>query len=201
MGRTSSIEGEIYIHRKLWAVVSRQIENATKNPRGAFYDHLAAMIFAFHTLEAYLNFIGEQLAPSIWRDERNFFRKEPYRGFDGKVRKILELCSITEPDRSNRPYSTIWCLKDLRDLIAHGKPEKFSYFVDHYADEEPSLYKEPFNDLVTHENAYYAVEDIKSFIEMIHSAAKALVNDEYFCSKALGAIFQHSTTANLRPHN
>lgn len=200
MDRTA-IEGEIFIHRELWTVVSRQIENATKNPQGAFYDHLAAMVFAFHTLEAYLNFVGDRLAPSIWQDERNF--KYPYSGFAGKLKKILELCSITEPDRSKRPYSTIWRLKDLRDLIAHGKPEKFSDIVDHSPDEEPSLYKEPFNGLVTHENACYAVEDIKSFIDMIHSAAKAkplVNNDILFGAEALGTILQHSTGAT-RPCN
>ena len=106
-------EGENFTHRLLWCVVARQIENAKAQPNGSLYDDMAAMVFAFHAFEAYLNFLGIRLAPDLWNDERNFFRKEPYRGFEGKVRKISELCQLVEPERQARPYSTIWNLKDL----------------------------------------------------------------------------------------
>jgi hypothetical protein len=46
------------------------------------------MVFAFHTLDAYLNYAGEHLAPEIWQNEGEFFAKQPYRGFDGKIRKV-----------------------------------------------------------------------------------------------------------------
>jgi hypothetical protein len=72
-------EGENFTHRSLWCVVARQIENAEARPSGALYDHLAAMVFTLHAFEAYLNFLGERLAPDIWNDEQNFFRKESYR--------------------------------------------------------------------------------------------------------------------------
>jgi hypothetical protein len=48
------------------------------------------MVFGFQTVEAYLNFVGERLAPEIWDDERNYFRREPYRGWDGKLRKVMD---------------------------------------------------------------------------------------------------------------
>jgi hypothetical protein len=187
------IEGEIFLHKELWRVVSRQMLYARDNQKASIYDYLVAMIFAFHTLEAYLNFVGERLAPSIWKDERNYFRNEPYRGFDGKVRKILELCNITEPDRTNRPYSTIWYLKDLRDFIAHGRPEKFSDYIDHSPDQETSLFRTPFGNLVTQTKACHAEEDVKAFLDMIHSAAKPLVNDIWFGEDALGGILQYSS--------
>src|SRR5688572_20133205 len=95
----TTVEGERFIHKELWRVVERQLDHAKRIPSGAFYDHLVAMTFAFHTLEAYLNYVGEKLAPDIWKDERNYFRKEPFRGFDGKVRKVLELVGVAEPAR------------------------------------------------------------------------------------------------------
>jgi hypothetical protein len=98
---------------------------------------MAAMVFALHAFEAYLNFVGIRLAPDLWEDEQNFFRKEPYRGFEGKVRKVFELCRLTEPDRLARPYSTIWALKALRDLIAHGKIEVFSQTYAHSVSVQP----------------------------------------------------------------
>ena len=97
-------EGESFTHRSLWCVVARQIENAEARPTGALYDDMAAMLFALHAFEAYLNFLGMRLAPDLWNDEQNFFRKEPYRGFEGKVRKVFELCRLTESDRLAKPY-------------------------------------------------------------------------------------------------
>src|SRR6476661_401985 len=116
----TDIEGSRFLHKELWRVVARQLEHGQSTPAGAFYDDLVAMVFALHALEAYLNYVGEHLAPRIWKDERNFFHNEPYRGFDGKIRKILELTHIAEPERDQRPYSTVWLLKDLRDQISHA---------------------------------------------------------------------------------
>ena len=188
----TQIEGERFLHKDLWRVVERQLEHAVGTPRGAFYDDLVAMVFALLALEAYLNFVGERVAPQIWADERNFFRKEPYRGFDGKLRKILELVGITEPPRDARPYSTVWVLKDLRDLIAHAKPMKFDSVVEHGVDEEPSIFHSPLRDVITHENAERAKEDIKTFIETIHTAAIPKVKDIWFGPAALGGTVQHS---------
>src|SRR4051794_8056667 len=117
------VEGEHLLHRILWQVVERQLSNASKNPSGSFYDDLAAMVFASHALEAYVNFVGERLDPEFWKDERIHFRAT---GFAGKLSKILELCGIEEPSKTERPYSTVWTLKALRDRIAHAKPERFS---------------------------------------------------------------------------
>jgi hypothetical protein len=116
----TTVDGERFIHNILWIVVQRQIEHAKEKPQGAYYDCLAAMVFASHALEAYLNFVGERLAPVFWKDEREYFRRT---GFAGKVRKILELCGIPEPDKDNRPYCTIWQLKKLRDSMLTRKPK------------------------------------------------------------------------------
>lgn len=187
------IEGERFLHRELWRVVERQLEHASSNPQGALYDDLVAMVFSLHTLEAYLNFAGERLAPEIWKDERNFFRNEPYRGFQGKLRKVLELAGMPTPDITTRPYSTIELLKELRDLIAHAKPEKFSRTIDHPADEEPNLHNTPLDEIITHDNARMAKEDMKQFIELLHSHAKGKANDVWFKGKALTGPLQYSS--------
>jgi len=158
------------------------------------------MTFAFHTLEAYLNFLGPRLAPGIWRDERNFFRREPYRGFDGKLRKILELAQVPEPDRSDRPYSTVWLLKELRDMITHAQAERFSQAIEYPPEYPASLREEtrvdymPFGALVTAENAHRAATDVEEFIERIHSAAKLLIPDDiWFGAKALSGPLAYSS--------
>lgn len=193
MARTL-VEGERFLHKDLWRVVERQLDHAAAIPRGAFYDDLVAMVFALHALEAYLNFVGERIAPETWKDEREYFRKEPHRGFDGKVRKVLELVGIAEPLRDVRPYSTVWLLKDLRDLIAHGKSIRFSGVVEHGMDEDPSLFQSPLRDVVTHENAQRARDDVRAFADTIHAAAiPKLKHEIWFGLSAFGGTFQYSS--------
>lgn len=191
----TTIEGERFLHKDLWHVVERQLEHSARHHAGSFHDDLVAMIFAFHTLEAYLNFVGGRLAPEIWQDERNFFRNEPYRGFDGKLRKVLELVAMPEPDRGLPPYSTVWLLKKLRDLIAHARPERFAKVIDHDPDHKPGLYHTCLDGLVTSENAARARADIEQFIEDIHACALANVKieDLGFGAKALDDLVQYGS--------
>ncbi|UUZ71544.1 hypothetical protein LP415_21790 [Polaromonas sp. P1(28)-8] len=187
----TTVEGERFVHKELWRIVMRQLEHSKKNPSGAFYDDLVAMVFAFHALEAYLNYVGDHLAPDIWKDERNFFRGEPYRGFGGKIKKVLELVGIPEPPRDVPPYSTIWLLKDLRDLMAHGKVEKYSGVIEHGDDEEPPLAQSTLNELITELNAQRAHDDVKFFAQQIHDLARPKVHDVWFGSHAFEGALQH----------
>jgi hypothetical protein len=77
-------EGETFPHRLLWEIVEEEAKLASEREQDWSKPALVAMVFAFHTVEAYLNFVGERLASKVWEDERNYFRKEPYRGREGK---------------------------------------------------------------------------------------------------------------------
>jgi hypothetical protein len=103
---------------------------------------------------------------------------------------------MDEPDSKTRPYSTIWQLKDLRDSISHAKPEKFTLTIDHADDEEPDLFYRKLDEVVTHENAKFAKEDIELIIEGIHDIAKnkdKSKKDIWFGDRALKGPFQYSS--------
>jgi hypothetical protein len=189
------IEGEHFLHRKLWRVVVRQLEHASTNPQGAFYDDLVAMVFALHTLEAYLNFAGERLAPEIWRKERDFFKNEPYRGFQGKLNKVMELAEFPAQDESIRPYSTIQDLKRLRDLIAHAKTEKINATI--LSDDEAMFHPTILGKLVSQGKAQIAKDDVEQFIELLHKHAKKKVDDVWFEGEALRGPMQYNTRSAL----
>jgi len=57
----------------MWEIVEEQAALAEERDKGWSNPALIAMEFAFHTVEAYLNLVGEYLAPDVWRDERNLF--------------------------------------------------------------------------------------------------------------------------------
>ena len=186
-------EGENFTHKSLWCVVARQIENAEARSSGALYDHMAAMVFALHAFEAYLNFLGVRLAPDIWNDEQNFFRREPYRGFEGKVRKVFELCRLAEPDRLARPYSTIWALKALRDVIAHGKIQTFSQTYAQSVGEQPPFFSGRFDKLVSRDKAVEAKQDTHAVACILHAAARPHVTDVWFGDDPFCGPHVHAT--------
>jgi hypothetical protein len=131
----TTYDGKELTHRWLWSIVEAEAAIAKQRERNWLKPAAVAMVFAFHTVEAYLNYVGETLAPAIWRDERNFFRRPPYRGLNGKLRKVMELVGMAWPQPVNRPLQSILELKPLRDLIAHSRSEEIVGTVFHSEDE------------------------------------------------------------------
>lgn len=187
---TTTFEGESLLHRELWRVVEQQCTFSAEQNSGTFYTNVAAMVFAFHTVEAYLNFVGEKLDPSTWRIEREYFRNEPYRGFAGKLRKVMEMVGLSLPE-SNRPLRTIYELKNLRDLIAHAKPEKLIGEVSQTDDLALPLVTATLQQLVTESARLLAVTDVEQFLNAIHVRAKPKIADVWFGDEALRGTAYH----------
>jgi len=116
-------DSEEYLHKAAWQVVMRQIEHAETDQTGALYDDLVAMVFAFHCMEGYLNFVGAKIAPELWKHEKERFGRT---GIAGKLNAICERCGVAVPDKGRRPYSTVSELKKLRDKMAHPKTYRAS---------------------------------------------------------------------------
>lgn len=160
-----SYSGEVFVHKLIWQVVERQIRNAEKNQAGSFYDDMAALVFASHFVEGYVNYVGEILAPDLWADERKNFRD----GLSGKIKKVFVLLDLPEPDRSGRPYKAVWDLKKVRDQIAHAKTVKRSGTVggDMRAFMNTTLQYD-FGGMLNHASVVETVFDIKELFTTIH---------------------------------
>jgi hypothetical protein len=153
------------------------------------------MVFAFHTLEAFVNFIADKLCPELLERHRGRFLP-----FKEKLQKLLEGLFLEVPDASVRPYATVWELKKLRDKIAHGRYEKFSDVHDHLATEEPPWDPGFLEASVTPEAVAVAVEDVEKFADWIQAAARRRLpsDDSLKQHEALGGIIEiswGSTTA------
>ena len=190
----TTFEGEELPHRLLWEIVEEQVTLASEREQGWSKPALVAMVFAFHAVEAYLNFIGERLAPQIWQDEQNYFHKEPYRGWNGKLRKVMELVGLPWPQPVSQPLSTIIELKDLRDVIAHAKPERFTGEIDHAEDTLSLFYVSKLRAMFTpKEKLTRAVHDVEQFLNQIHGLAAPKVKDPWFGKEALRGPSQYSS--------
>jgi hypothetical protein len=178
--------GKELVHRHLWEIAETEAKLANEQERGWRNPTLVAMVFAFHTVEAYLNYVGEQLDPEAWRDERTFFQREPYRGWNGKLRYVMRLVALPWPDPVERPLTTILELKQLRDLIAHGKCERLAGEVDHPYE---TLLPFPSSILVSmitpRDKLAPVLPDVEHFLDQIHSLARAKITDVMFGDKAL----------------
>ena len=110
----------IYIHNDLSNAAfyfKERIESRLKNKdeQGIAFDHMAFLVISAFAFEARINFIGKKLVPD-WK-ERSAFHK--------KVSTILSKVGITQK-LNQRPFSTLNTIKDLRDTLAHGKPDEKS---------------------------------------------------------------------------
>ena len=194
MLRTTS-QGEGYTHRWLWQVVLRQLDHAEESDAAPLLNRLVAMVFAFHTLEAYVNFIVEKLKPELLeRQEWGGFLS-----FKKKLQKLLEELRLREPDPTSRPCATVWELQGLRDKIAHGRREEITGDHKHPATQEPPWDAGFLETFVTPESTAIAVEDAEKFAKWIHAAARQkLPADVSLKQDALCGILQitsRTTTA------
>jgi hypothetical protein len=186
-------DGEEYLHMAAWAVVLRQFEHAAAVPCGSLYDRLVAMVFAFHSLEGFLNFVGDKIAPQVWANEREVFKDS---GFAGKLADIYERCDISVPEKGRRPYSTIIELEELRNAMAHPKTVKTQDTMKFVEGKQPPYFAKSYLEkVVTIENALRAHHDVKQIADEIHKAAHAKFPHVDLGSHALEGIHGTRTSS------
>lgn len=192
----TNIYGETFTHKVLWECCLRQMATAKRRKKGQMYFHITAMLMAYLTYEAYINFLGDRFASDVWEKEGDFFSKGTYKGIEGKLRKIQEKCPLTGINMGQRPYQTIKKLKELRDYLSHCKPDKYTKKIVHARDKEPPLFGkyDKLETLVSKEQAEIAIADVKEFIEFLHKQAAKHTKDIWFGEKALTGIRGYSSS-------
>jgi len=190
----TNIYGERFTHKILWECCLKQMATAKRRKKGQQYFHITAMLMAYLTYEAYINFLGDRFARDIWENEREFFSKGMYQGMEGKLKKIQERCPLTGIIKGERPYQTIKKLKNLRDFLSHGKPDKYMKTIVHSRDNEPPLFGkyDKLETMVSKKEAEIAVADVKEFIEFLHKQAVKHTRDIWFGKEALTGIRGHA---------
>jgi hypothetical protein len=94
------------------------------HPTDSWQLHLSAGLLAAAAFEGYLNYLGEEILPALWKDERVSFSTPPYRGVNGKLRRIAEEVEWPLAPRSRKPFSGLVELQSLRDKMVHAKPKR-----------------------------------------------------------------------------
>lgn len=110
------IERRYSPHLMLLQTAQRSLEAAEKQPAGDLYDELVAIVFSALGIEALCNAIGERVLESDWLSEHE--RKSPTE----KLELLAGKLDITY-DVKVEPWIAAFWLFDLRNRIAHAKPE------------------------------------------------------------------------------
>jgi hypothetical protein len=147
------------------------LEKAQQDPEGAFYQWMASLVFTAFMLEAFLNYVGQNVF-KCWSDlERKL---SPL----GKLNLITEKLGV-EKDNGKRPFQTVSALFEFRNAVAHGKTirlEKTQIIVvdlngdSHHQHLRKSL-ETSWEQYCTLENAERVLEDIESICRTIHKVS------------------------------
>jgi hypothetical protein len=162
------VAGQGFTHQVLWGCAKTLLSQPeTQTPADGHFQ-MAGMVIVYFTYEAYLNVVGPRIDSKTWSNEREFFSKDPYRGTQGKLDWICEKIGI-EVERGKRPYQTITELAKLRDLLAHGKIDSYTFEVDVKEGKQPDLFRDlQLYKMVNREKADRALKDTEDFIEYLH---------------------------------
>jgi hypothetical protein len=105
----------------------------------------------------------------------------------------MELVGMSWPEPVQRPLTTILELRELRDLIAHPKPEKLTSEIVHAeGTEAPFLMSTLRSKFTPKDKLERAVHDVEQFLSQVHQLAAPKVNDIWFGSEALRGPHQYS---------
>jgi hypothetical protein len=118
------VVGEHLLHKHLWEGARFLNSLAAEDMPGRDFPRLAASLFLYFSFEAFLNYLGNIVAPQEWADERTFFNRGPvrYRGTLGKLDYLMDQLHVARNKRT-RPYRTIVTLDRGRDALTHPRAE------------------------------------------------------------------------------
>ena len=179
---------EVYNHRILWMAAEQNLLQITPSNKESNYFSVGAMFLFFAAFEGYLNWLGNRVAPEVWKDERQFFSHSPFHGTLGKYLFLAKILRISNPDPSRRPFQTAKELLDLRNMVAHPKSEAGEKPVKFNEGYFPPHFEGQLAEKVSGEKAHRAKEDLKELADGLHRKAKLIYASNVPESEAFGSF-------------
>lgn len=179
---------ETYNHRILWGAAERNLRLSTPSNNDAKFFSLSAMFLFFVAFEGYLNWLGTRIAAEVWKDERQFFSRAPYQGTLGKYRFLAKILQLPDPNPGQGAFKTATDLRNLRDMVAHSKPEAGERQVKVKEGYFPKSYQSELEKKISPTAARRAENDLKKLAEELHCRAREAYSANVHESKAFGPI-------------
>lgn len=160
-------------HRILWICAQKNLAFGQHKGSDAPYFNLTAMTMAYFAFEGYLNYLGELIAPEVWKEERQFFTRKPYEGTIGKCLFLMKITMQPALSSSRRPFLTVRKLAELRNFVAHSRPE-IGQRTARISNKTglPTQYQHKLRKMVSRTKANHALEDVELVLKELHESAK-----------------------------
>lgn len=191
-------DNHTYSYEILWRAAHSALAMADIEDARIRRDHLSicSVLTAFLAFEGFVNFVGDEIAPEIWKVERTFFSGPEYKGITGKVDYLFSLFKNGKPKKSEEPYRTFARMKRTRDDLAHNRVLRYEERTE---DASPSL-RTSWSAFDTPEKIFPALERLKDLAELIRVNAVVLLNEDYAVSHLHYKAFEGplATSAGVR---
>lgn len=140
------------------------LQTAKKIEHGSFLNCMASIVFSAFTLEAYFNYLGENIIP-FWAQIEKLS--------PSKKLEILAIQLSSSIDYSRRPFQSFNLIFRARNSLAHGKTESVTEnnILAIPDDFEPDLPQADWQKLISLKNAEQFLDDTKEMIEYLHNAS------------------------------
>ena len=181
----------------LWKACEKAMEDAQKKDRSPWYYYFTAMTMAYFCYEAFLNHLLHHIAPEIFTNEKEFFSKSPYKGAEGKLKKVCEIASIDFPRKGDVTYQQIRLLKTLRDFVAHGKTEQSSEVVEAANGHDAINLQSTLHSLVTKDNAKKSIAEMKAFIISLNEKVRTKMYCDRLALHPLQGMSAHGSASEI----
>jgi hypothetical protein len=168
--RMATRAGKFFSHQELWydlQDILRLLE-ADEQPRRGLFS--AAIVMTYACLEAHTNFLGEQLFPSVWAEEKSKAASSPIRGTLAKL-DFLSTALKVEFDRARALHSTLKALKRRRDQFAHPRIETRSHRVTVAEANRLRPIQSEYGRLLTQSFVHRAVQAVIETADKLQAAA------------------------------
>lgn len=165
------MEAERFIHNDLAQATARlfdavEAKHIAKDTAGVYYDEMACIIFCAFTVEAQVNFVGWKVLEEGWPERASL---------EEKINLLIKVIPL-KLDWKERPLKSIGKLKDVRNKVAHGKPEPYKKTVVVNTD-DPDIWqmlKGSWTKPISRKNMKMFYEDMEAFWQ--HMLEKAEIS-------------------------
>ena len=195
--KTFEVESVSNTYEYLWSACEKSLQDAGNTSGSPWYYYFTAMTMAYFCYEAFLNHLLLHIAPDIWNEEREYFSKSPYKGTEGKLRKVCDIARLPFPDKGSRQYQQIKLLQELRDFVAHGKTEKHNSVIQATSGCDTLIVQSTLEKLVTKDNACHAIPALKEFIITLNGQVQERTFCDHLALQPLQGISYHVTSSEI----
>ena len=195
--RPIKVSEEVYTHEYLWRAAETLHKTAPLDRR-YFHYRLSALMMAYLAFEAFINFIGEIMCPSLWANEKDAFRGKG-DAIEAKIDAIVRQFPGYEWRKGERPYQDVKRLKRFRDLVTHGKVIRSEYVAFSNDDEINFRWTHEWDDFIEPEQVARSMSSIKTFSQSLLIEARKYSDEPHLVFDAFeGALASAEGTSRPR---